>query len=139
MGLLAFAGLGSVVMQRLPLQHVDIVLLAGALLIAGLAFTLLPFVHTVLDTGFAARIAITLAILLAVGLLLGMPFVGGIRTLGEDREHAVAWAWACNGAASVIGSNIFMIIMVFSGSRAALLWASAAYLIALSTRRRLAR
>lgn len=138
MGLLAFAGLGSVVMQRLPVQRVDVVLLAGVLLIAGLAFTLLPFVHTILDTGFAARIAITLAILLVVGLVLGMPFVGGIRTLGEDREHAVAWAWACNGAASVIGSNIFMIIMVFSGSRVALLWASAAYLIALSTRRRLA-
>jgi hypothetical protein len=71
-------------------------------------------------------------------MVLGMPFVGGIRTLGEDREHAVAWAWACNGAASVIGSNVFMIIMVFAGSRIALLWASAAYVIAFLTRRRLA-
>lgn len=138
MGLLAFAGLGSVVMQRLPLQLVDMVLFAGVLLIAGLAFTLLPLVHTILDIGFVARIAITLAILLVVGMVLGMPFVGGIRTLGEDREHAVAWAWACNGAASVIGSNVFMIIMVFAGSRIALLWASAAYVIAFLTRRRLA-
>jgi spermidine synthase len=135
MGMLASAGLGSFLMEKLRVEKVDVALIVIVALTVGSSFLLLPAIHSLIERPFWFRLGMTFVWLLAVATPLGMPFVGGIRTLGRDRPHAVAWAWACNGAASVIGSCLVMILMVYAGSRVALLFSAVAYGLAFMTRR----
>jgi hypothetical protein len=51
-----------------------------------------------------ARAAITIALLLPLGFLLGAPFPSGMRLFSQRRESAVPLVWALNGVASVVGS-----------------------------------
>ena len=48
----------------------------------------------------------------------------GIREIGDKSALHVAWGWACNGAAGVLGTNICMIVMIYFGM-SALFWIGA--------------
>jgi hypothetical protein len=52
------------------------------------------------------RVLISIAFLLPLGLLLGMPLPSGIRLIGERRPGVLAWAWGVNGAMSVLGATL---------------------------------
>jgi hypothetical protein len=126
-GLLIFAGLGSYLMGRLPLERIQPVLIAIVLLGIGSGLGLLGLVHHAIHLSFGSRLAITLLYLALIGIPLGMPFVAGIRVLDAERPHQVAWAWACNGASAVVGSCVLMIVMVYLGSYEVLLTGAACY------------
>jgi hypothetical protein len=79
------------------------------------AFGLMPLVHGLIALPFGLRIAVTLGLLLLFGVPLGMPMALGIREIGEENKLQVAWAWACNGAAGVLGTNVCMIVMIYYG------------------------
>jgi hypothetical protein len=64
---------------------------------------------------------------------MGMPLASGVRRLGRRGDSAVAWAWGTNGAASVVGSCLVMISMVFAGAHAALAIGVASYAMAAAT------
>ena len=102
------------------------------------AALLLPAVHALIQLPLAARMPLTAALVLALGVPLGMPLVAGIRLLDPTRPEQVAWAWAVNGASAVVGSCLLMIAMVYSGSTLALLIAGGSYAVALLARSRLA-
>jgi predicted membrane-bound spermidine synthase len=138
LGLLAAAGLGSKLMGRLPPRAGQIALILVALLALASASGLLRAVHGLIHLPDAGRLLVTALYLLLIGVPLGMPFVAGVRLLDAGRPHQVAWAWAANGAAAVIGSCALMILMVFTGSEVAFLVAAGSYALALLARRRLA-
>ncbi len=139
LGLLAAAGGGSVLMGRAATGAGQKALLAVVALAILFSVALLPAVHALIDLPDAARFALTLLVVVSVGVPLGMPFVAGIRLLGPGRPHRVAWAWAANGAAAVVGTSVLMILMVYVGSTAALLVGAGCYAIALGARARLER
>jgi hypothetical protein len=63
---------------------------------------------------------------------LGLPLTLGIRSIADQGPALTAWAWACNGAASVVGSCLAMIVLVYLGfpwalALAALFYGAAAY------------
>lgn len=138
LGLLSAAGLGSALMGRASHRVGRAALLAVAGLAVLSALGLLDLVHRVIDAGAPLRFALTLVYLLVIGVPLGMPFVAGIARLDTDRPHEVAWAWAANGAAGVVGACVLTILMVYAGGSAAFLTAAGCYGVAFLVHRRLA-
>jgi hypothetical protein len=134
LGLLAAAGVGSALMGRLRVGTGSPVLIGIVALAVGSALGLLPAVHGLIELPDPARFAVTLGYLVLIGVPLGMPFVAGVRLLHPDRPHQVAWAWAVNGATAVVGTCVLMILMVYSGSRAAFLVAALCYAVAFVVR-----
>jgi hypothetical protein len=98
-----------------------VVLLVGAL--AFLRFGL----PTVIGLGFAARVAIGIAVLAPVSFALGVPFPLGIRMLERPAPDLVPWAWACNACLTVVGSVLCLIISMAVGFTAAMLLAAGCY------------
>jgi hypothetical protein len=131
LGMLAFAGLGSSLVRVVPAGRGSVVCLVVSGLAVAAGVVLLPFVHALIHAPFAARVAITLAYLALVAIPMGMPMALGIRQIGAGDQPQVAWAWACNGAASVLGTNLCMILMVYYGIPAVFWTAGACYTLAL--------
>ena len=66
---------------------------------------------------------------MAIGLPLGSVFPTVIASAGSQDEHLVSWAWAVNGAASVLGSIIAVGAALFIGFTAVGIAAAACYLV----------
>jgi spermine/spermidine synthase len=130
LGMLAFAGLSSSVCARIAGRFGPAVSFVVALLSGISAYGLLPAAHRFIGFPFSAKIALTLVYLAVIGVPLGMPMAMGIRRIPAARPFDVAWAWACNGAAGVVGTNICMILMIYFGTAASLAVAVGAYLVA---------
>ena len=78
-----------------------------------------------------ARIAVAVGICFPIGLVLGFPFVYGLRSIDADQ---VPWAWATNALFSVIGALAVIVVSMTVSFSAALALGLVAYLIALTTR-----
>lgn len=128
LGLLASAGIGSALAPRLSRRGVQLVLAGIVVLALSSSRWLLAGVSGLLHLGLPARLALALAYLAAIGVPMGMPFVAGIREVEAEGPAKVAWAWASNGAASVVGSCGLMILLVLAGSAAGMGLAALAYL-----------
>lgn len=131
--LLIATGLGSLLVERLRIRaaRACVGIAAGLALLTASIF---PLVHGTLDLPSPARFAVALGLVALLGLPMGMPMPLGIRELGRSDRRSVAWAWAINGAASVVGSCLIMIAMVFSGSHTALGVAAFCYVVAATAR-----
>lgn len=77
-----------------------------------------------------ARMLITVGLLFPLAFLQGLPFPAGIRWLAASGPETVAWAWAVNAAASVLGSVLAMVIAIHWGMAAAMATGGAAYFAA---------
>jgi spermidine synthase len=133
--LLIFTGIGSLVSVRLAKPDPRRVLVAalglGAAMIALAAVGLQPLLRALIDLPFAARIALTIAMLAPLGAVLGMAMPIGLRRLEGLYPSGVAWAWGINGIASVLASVLAITVAIMFGFTAATLLALACYLVAL--------
>jgi hypothetical protein len=83
------------------------------------------------------KLAISAALLIPLGLAMGIPFPSGLRALsagpgdGSLGTGAIEWAWAVNAGSSVLGSVVAVIIAVQFGMNVALICGVVAYLCAL--------
>lgn len=116
---LLFSGLGSFVAKRLTQGAPRT---AGALLLAVLALAILGttwFLNTQLPglmwMSHPLRCAAAAALLLPVGLLLGMPFPTGVRVAERINPRLIPLAWSANAFATVFGS-IGCIFLALSSS-----------------------
>jgi hypothetical protein len=103
-------------------------MLAGALSL--FAAFLLDVVHLLQPAPIVARGAAAAVLLAPVAAVMGTLFPLGIRALARDDSGRIAWAWAANGFASVVGVPLAALIAVEAGSRVLLLVAATAYLAA---------
>jgi len=117
------AGLGSALSGRIQAWRAA---LAGAVLIA-LAAASSPAVEAVLALPLSARVALTTAALLLVGLPLGMLLPAGLRAASPS---TIPWCWGVSGLASVCASGGALLISVTWGISRAFLAAAAAYALA---------
>jgi hypothetical protein len=114
--LLLFSGTGSLLSTRFrpPAQVAVRRVLAAIVVLAAAYVWLVPqVIEALLGEPIAARIAVTVVLLMPIGLLLGMPYPLGITVLRGFSEHLVPWAWGLNGALSVVAS----VLAIFIGSR----------------------
>ena len=132
------AGLGSMASEKLtpgnPFRAIPYVF--GALSALLLSETIIsPYVfESFLHLSFTGRVIVSVALLLPLGFVMGMPFPLGLKMLSlsypdeTQRKQMVAWAWGINGYTTVIGSASTVFIALFYGFKVALIVGLATYL-----------
>ena len=78
------------------------------------------------DLPMLLRMSVTALLIAPLGFFMGMPFPKGTLRVRE----LIDWGFAVNGAASVIGSTVVILVAVNFGFSASLLLAAALYLVA---------
>jgi len=128
--LLLFSGVGSALSQRF-VAHLTWVLGAVTVLI-GLAAVALPWLFAAyLPLPWGARMVVTVVALAPLGVTMGLPFPVGLHHLGSSAPRRLPWAWAANGAASVVASTLAGLLALSFGFTAVLAAGAAAYLVAM--------
>jgi hypothetical protein len=144
MSLLVFTGLGALLSGRLGSHRrsVPVLLVAIAALTAFYLLGLTPLTDALLELPMAARVPIAFGLLAPLGICLGMFMPLGVRTVSAmtdaPREY-VAWGWAINGFASVVGAVLATLLSMVYGFHVVLSLALLAYLVALAAWRSLAQ
>jgi spermidine synthase len=106
--------------------------LAGvAIVVALLAFTSPALTAAAVSWTLPAKMLITALAIAPGAFLMGMPFPSGLRRLEERHPPSVRWAWSLNAAASVLGSGGAIVLAIYTGLRATLLFGGALYLVAM--------
>jgi hypothetical protein len=106
--------------------------LAGiAVLVALLAFAAPALTAGAVSWPLQAKMLITALAIAPAAFLMGMPFPSGLRRLEERYSPSVRWAWSLNAAASVLGSGGAIVLAIYTGLQATLLFGGALYLVAL--------
>jgi hypothetical protein len=121
-GRVAAADLGA----RLPRWLAGVAVLGGVY-----AWGLPRLFEWAIGFPMAARLGLSILCLAPLGLLLGMCFPGGVRLLGRRSEALIPWIWAVNGATSVLGSALAMLVAMNRGFGDAFLIGCGMYVLAL--------
>jgi hypothetical protein len=76
------------------------------------------------------RILMSVAILIPLGLLMGMPFPLGMKAASDRAEYLTPWLWGINGATSVCGSVLAVAIALNWGISVSFWTGSTFYVLA---------
>jgi hypothetical protein len=131
-GMLVFSGLGSLLADRLyrtPRRATAVATLIVVIWIAAALAFLRPLMLETLSLPWAARAALVLAVAAPVSLALGLMFPLGLALLGGG--PMLPWAWALNGAFSVVATPLANLIARQAGFDRVLLGAAMLYVLAL--------
>jgi len=134
--LLLGTGLGAAWSRRFDQQSLGRTGAIALVTVAGIAIAVIlvvtPLVSWAIPFARTTRMAIAVAMLVPIGLALGIPMPTGMRLLSARAPQMVAWAWGMNGALSVLGATLAIFIAMNWGFQVTLLAASATYLIGLA-------
>jgi hypothetical protein len=129
--LLLGTGAGSFLSRRIADAHVRSRLVAalfGVTLLSLVAIVALPsIIRATIGATLAARIALAVALLFPAGLLMGLPLPAGVRLLARRQTELLPWAWAMNGALSVLGATLAVFIAMNWGFSMTLLTGGLVY------------
>jgi len=135
--LLLGTGLGSLVSRRVApgrLKAVTSRALGAIALLALLAPLLVPrLIDVAIPWSLPGRVVTAVAILLPLGILLGLPLPGGMRLLAARRPDIIPWGWGLNGAFSVVGATLAVFIAMNWGFSTALIAGALVYASAAGT------
>ena len=129
-GMLLFSGIGSLWANRIGTSPHDAVCLASFVvcLWAALAFVIVePVVNDALGLPQPLKVLAVLIVVAPLALALGMPFPLGLGAFEGERAAFLPWAWALNGAFSVIATPLANLMAQAEGLRAPLLVAALLY------------
>ncbi len=134
--LLLAGGLGSFVSQRWIVSRLPVrVMFAGgwiALVVVVYEFALPSLVGSLLPQSFAVRVAGIVGLTALLGFPMGIPFPSLMRLAGAGataQRQQIALLWAINGAFSVLGSTLAVVISMLWGFHWALLIGAGCYLL----------
>ena len=133
--LLLAGGLGSylsTLVSEQRLRSIGIKVLAVlplVLAIAGMATV--GLITTFSDAETPVRILVSGALVAAMGLFMGIAFPIGMRLAMASRPELAPWLWGINGATSVLGSVLAVVLAMALGIAASYWTGVASYLIAL--------
>jgi len=133
-GMLVFSGAGSALSERFgakPAQGVAMVAAVVVVWCAAMLLFLQPLMLTTLAWPFFARSGLLLLLIAPVSVALGLPFPLGLNRAGTS--GFLPWAWALNGAFSVVATPLANLIAREAGFSWVLLCAAMLYGIALLT------
>jgi hypothetical protein len=143
--LLIFTGVGALLSGRYDPRSGRIVpMLLGAVAALTLfyQFGLPPLTDALLGWPLAGRVLVAFVVMAPLGICLGtfMPLgLGAVAGLTKHSREYVAWGWAVNGFASVIGAVLTTILAMAFGFRTVLFLALVVYAVALVALRALLR
>lgn len=136
--LLISTGIGSLLSERYgDERNRTLAGLLGVLvvLVVFYRFGLTPLVDHAVGWPFALRVAITIAVLLPLGVCLGAFMPIGLRAVSSvtpHHEQYVAWCWAVNGFCSVVASVLATILAMTTGFNTVILAGLVCYLIGIT-------
>jgi hypothetical protein len=123
--LLLGTGTGSFLSRRIDESRVRsrlVVALFGITLLGLAAVVALPpVIRASVGAPLGVRIALAVALLFPAGVLMGIPLPAGVRLLVRRQPDLVPWAWAMNGALSVLGATLAVFIAMNWGFSVTLL------------------
>ncbi len=132
--LLLGTGLGSFLTRGIHderIRHVTRTALVAIVLVAIATRFAVPWlVDAAIPWSLASRVAVAVAILVPIGILLGMALPGGMRLLAAQRPELAPWGWGMNGALSVVGATLAVFIAMNWGFSTTFLAAAAVYAVA---------
>jgi hypothetical protein len=143
--ILIFVGIGALLSnrwKRTKRQAPWVLFAAIAALTIYYLYGLGPTTNALLHLPMAARVVIAFALVAPLGLCLGMfmPLgIGAVASLGSSPREYVAWGWAVNGFATVVGSVLATMLAMTYGFGAVLIMALVLYGVAILTLRALLR
>src|SRR5207342_2170624 len=109
----------------------------GILVVAAIAIVFMaaatPIVNWAIPFSRGARMLVAAAMLVPIGVALGIPMPTGMRILSARSPQMLAWAWGINGALSVLGATLAIFIAMNWGFRVTLMTAAATYLVGLAS------
>ncbi len=133
--MLVFSGAGSFLSGRFAAAPRSAVLAAVTVVVVwcGAMLLLLPgALLAVLGWPFAGRAALVVAVMAPVSMALGLPFPLGLSRLERAGGGAVPWAWALNGAFSVVATPLANLVVLEQGHARVFQVALVLYLAALA-------
>lgn len=129
--LILATGLGSLASDRVSLATPRAMavwgLVVGAYL-GGLSASLGDVLHATTAHGLAVRIAVSLAVVIPAGFLLGFAFPTGMKLVDAIDPEPTPWFWGINGATGVLASALAIMISMAFGIRVTLSLAALCYL-----------
>lgn len=128
-GMLIFSGLGSLLADRVRQTGIA---LSSAIVVGWCALALLglePVLLATLNLPWAARTFIVLMLVAPVSVALGLPFPLGLARAGVAGGGLLPWAWALNGAFSVVATPLANLVAVQYGFDRVLLLAALLYVV----------
>ncbi len=128
-GMLIFSGIGSLLANRVRQTGIA---LSAAVVIGWCGLALLglePFLLATLNLPWAIRALVMLAVVAPVSLALGLPFPLGLARAGTAGGGLLPWAWALNGAFSVVATPLANMTAVQYGFNSVLMIAALLYLV----------
>ena len=143
--ILLFTGLGALLSGRFarsPVRAIPPLVVAVVALSLFYQFGLPEITDGLLSAPLAVRVITAFVVLAPLGVCLGMfmPLgLGAVSRLSDASREYVAWSWAVNGFASVVGAVLTTILAMSFGFGIVLWIALVAYLIALAVLRALLR
>ncbi|HEY2151281.1 MAG TPA: hypothetical protein VGH34_10750 [Vicinamibacterales bacterium] len=134
--LLLGTGLGAAWSRRFNVQSLrrtgSIAVVTVALVAVAVIVVATPIVAWAIPFSRSARMLVAVALLVPMGVALGIPMPTGLRILSARAPQMVPWAWGMNGAFSVFGATLAIFIAMNWGFRVALLTAALTYLFGLT-------
>ncbi len=129
--LLAGSGVGSFISRSSTGKSAELGGLVSAATILVVLVGVAPLFSALHNSGYAVQRSAAAVILFFQGIPLGLMFPIGLRVV-EDRlsTSAIPWMWAVNGASSVVGSALAIMIAMSMGYSWSLLFGAFCYLAA---------
>jgi hypothetical protein len=121
--LLVASGVGSRLSGRVSTRFVFLGIVGWLL---AEVLVLRPLTGALAFLPMGARVAVTAVLVAPLGFFMGMPFPKGALRVGP----LVDWGFAVNGAASVLGGTLIVLVAIHTGFTVALLIAAALYVAA---------
>jgi spermidine synthase len=103
-----------------------------ALLAVLLAFLVSGALSALVWLPLGLKVVLTVAVLMPLGFVMGMPFPTALRRLEEMHAPSVRWAWSLNAASSVLGSVGALVCAIYLGLIQTLVIGGLFYLAALA-------
>ncbi len=116
--LIIFAGTGSLISERFPLQSTATRILwcaATCAYVVTLSIFLDDIFTMYAKTYLPSRVALSVLLILPAGLLMGYGFPTGIKMAHAIDTRATSWFWGINGAAGVLGISIAIALNIGIG------------------------
>jgi hypothetical protein len=129
-GMLICSGLGSLLSGRFARSPRSGVALACGIAMLWCAMTAFGLQSLMVETiawPWAAKAGAVLMLVAPVSLALGLPFPLGLAQMGRGGETMLPWAWALNGAFSVVATPLANLIALEAGFTRVLISAAVLY------------
>jgi len=132
--LLLASGIGSSLSPRLTRRFgtakaIRVTIIALSLLLLLYLVALPPLFHALIGLPLEARIAIAALLVGGLGIAMGMLLPLGVITALKVDPELVPWGWGINGATSVVGSALAVVLSMNVGFTATLVAGLVAYVL----------